>query len=99
MIQAKFKVKDSVMKKFVVALCGLCAAAFATPCEDVMENIAAKIGFNGVEIFTLEVVEMGTQTDGKVVGVCGGGTHEIVYVRGPSTRDTQVEYTAPASEF
>ena len=89
------------MKKFVAAtVFGLFAsAAFATPCEDVMEKIAAKIRSNGVEIFTLEVVENGAQTDGKVVGSCGGGTQEIVYIRGPRTRATQVEYVAPAREF
>ena len=44
-------------------------------------EIEAKIKQNGVEKFSLDVVEADKQTEGKVVGTCEGGTKKIVYKR------------------
>ncbi|MGO2704816.1 MAG: DUF1161 domain-containing protein, partial [Pseudomonas helleri] len=52
------------------------------PCEELKSEIAAKIDANGVQHYTLEVVDKGAAADGKVVGSCGGGTKDIVYKRG-----------------
>lgn len=59
-------------------------AAFAQSkdCEELKAEIEAKIKKNGVDKFTLEVVDADKQADGKVVGTCGGGTKKIVYKRG-----------------
>ena len=45
-------------------------------------EIDAKIRKNGVEKFTLDIVDKDAQSDGKVVGTCGGGAKKIVYKRG-----------------
>ncbi|HEY5896160.1 MAG TPA: DUF1161 domain-containing protein [Burkholderiales bacterium] len=51
-------------------------------CDELKADIEAKIKKNGVEKFTLEIVEKDAQSDGKVVGTCDGGTKKIVYKRG-----------------
>jgi len=52
------------------------------PCEDLKAEIDAKIKKNGVPMFTLDVVDMDAQAEGKVVGTCDGNTKKIVYKRG-----------------
>lgn len=51
-------------------------------CGELKGEIEAKIKKNGVEKFTLDVVEADKQAEGKVVGTCDGGTKKIVYKRG-----------------
>ncbi|MDD2059695.1 DUF1161 domain-containing protein [Pseudomonas sp. GD03860] len=73
------------MKTLVVAL-GLMtlagtALAAGKPCEELKSEIAAKIDAKGVSGYSLEIVDKGAATDGKVVGTCEGGTKEIVYKR------------------
>jgi hypothetical protein len=58
------------------------AFAQSRDCEELKSEIEAKIKKNGVDKFTLEVVDADKQADGKVVGTCGGGTKKIVYKRG-----------------
>jgi hypothetical protein len=50
-------------------------------CGELRGEIEAKIKANGVEKFTLDVVDKDAQADGKVVGTCDGGTKKIVYKR------------------
>jgi len=52
------------------------------PCEELKGEIEAKIKKNGVEKFTLDIVEADKQVEGKVVGTCDGGSKKIVYKRG-----------------
>lgn len=75
------------MVKIVIAV--LAAFALSSPafaqrksCDDLKGEIEAKIKKNGVEKFSLDVVEKDAQADGKVVGTCDGGTKKIVYKRG-----------------
>jgi hypothetical protein len=69
----------------VAALVGLGMAASgsafaqAKDCDALKGEIEAKIKKNGVDKFSLEVVDADKQADGKVVGTCGGGTKKIVY--------------------
>jgi hypothetical protein len=51
-------------------------------CNELKGEIEAKIKKNGVEKFTLDIVDKDAQADGKVVGTCDGGTKKIVYKRG-----------------
>lgn len=51
-------------------------------CAELKSEIEAKIKKNGVDKFSLDVVEADKQSDGKVVGTCDGGTKKIVYKRG-----------------
>jgi hypothetical protein len=52
------------------------------PCEELKAEIDAKIKKNGVPMYTLDVVDMDAQAEGKVVGTCDGNTKKIVYKRG-----------------
>ena len=75
------------MGKLIVAalvVAGFSGSAFAQAksCEELKGEIDAKIKKNGVDKFSLEVVDADKQSDGKVVGTCGGGTKKIVYKRG-----------------
>jgi len=51
-------------------------------CAELKGEIEAKIKKNGVDKFTLDVLEADAQSDGKVVGTCDGGSKKIVYKRG-----------------
>jgi hypothetical protein len=57
------------------------ALAQRKDCGELKGEIEAKIKKNGVEKFSLEVVDADKQADGKVVGTCDGGTKKIVYKR------------------
>ena len=51
-------------------------------CNELKAEIEAKIKKNGVDKFTLTIVDKDAQADGKVVGTCDGGEKEIVYRKG-----------------
>ena len=51
------------------------------PCEELKAEIDAKIKKNGIPAYSLDVVDMETQAEGKVVGTCDGQTKKIVYKR------------------
>ena len=40
------------------------------------------MGKNGIEKFSLDVVDKDAQAEGKVVGTCDSGAKKIVYKRG-----------------
>ena len=50
-------------------------------CDELKGEIDAKIKKNGVPMYTLDVVDMDAQAEGKVVGTCDGNTKKIVYKR------------------
>ena len=58
------------------------ALAQRKDCGELKGEIEAKIKKNGVEKFTLDVLEKDAAAEGKVVGTCDGGTKKIVYKRG-----------------
>lgn len=77
------------MVRLIVAILvlGVSGAAWAQkkPCEELKSAIEAKIKKNGVDKFTLDIVDADKAEDakdGKVVGSCDGGTKKIVYKRG-----------------
>ena len=51
-------------------------------CEELKSEIEAKIKKNGVDKFTLDIVDKDAQADGKVVGTCEAGAKKIVYKKG-----------------
>ena len=57
------------------------ALAQRKDCGELKGEIEAKIKKNGVDKFSLDVVEADKQAEGKVVGTCDGGTKKIVYKR------------------
>ncbi|HWM41012.1 MAG TPA: DUF1161 domain-containing protein [Burkholderiales bacterium] len=57
------------------------ALAQRKDCGELKSEIEEKIKKNGVEKFSLEVVDADKQAEGKVVGTCDGGTKKIVYKR------------------
>ena len=75
------------MGKLIVAalvVVGMSGSAWAQgkSCDELKGEIDAKIKKNGVEKFTLDILDKDAQADGKVVGTCGGGAKKIVYKRG-----------------
>ena len=56
-------------------------AMAAKSCDELKQEIAAKIEANGVTNYTLEIVPNDQVGDRQVVGSCGGGTMKIVYTR------------------
>ena len=58
------------------------AMAQRKACEELQAEIDAKIRENGVQKFTLDILDKDAQSDGKVVGTCDGQTKKIVYKRG-----------------
>jgi hypothetical protein len=72
-----------VMIAAIVAL-GMSGTAWAQKksCDELKAEIEAKIKKNGVEKFSLDVVDKDAQSEGKVVGTCDGGAKKIVYKRG-----------------
>ena len=58
------------------------ALAQRKDCAELKGEIEAKIKKNGVDKFSLEVLEKDAQADGKVVGTCDGGEKKIVDKRG-----------------
>jgi hypothetical protein len=76
------------MVKVIVAVLvlGMAGSAWAQqrkPCEELKGEIEAKIKKNGIEKFSLDIVDSSAEAkDAKVVGTCDGGTKKIVYKRG-----------------
>ena len=58
---------------------GASAQSMRKPCDELKAEIDAKIKKNGVDKFSLDVVDMDAQAEGKVVGTCEGGAKKIVY--------------------
>ena len=61
---------------------GTWAQSMRKDCNELKSEIEAKIKKNGVESFSLDIVEKDAQAEGKVFGTCDGGTKKIVYKRG-----------------
>jgi len=68
----------------VMLTLALSGAAWAQKkdCNELKSEIEGKIKKNGVEKFSVEVVDKDAKADGKVVGTCDGGAKKIVYKRG-----------------
>ena len=58
------------------------ALAQKKDCGELKGEIESKIKKNGVEKFSLDVVDADKQAEGKVVGTCDGGAKKIVYKKG-----------------
>jgi len=69
-----------------VLVLGMAGAASAQSmrksCDELKAEIDAKIKKNGVDKFSLDVLDMDAQAEGKIVGTCDGNTKKIVYKRG-----------------
>ena len=51
------------------------------PCDELKEEIDAKLKAKGVKAYTLEIVATADVKDQKVVGSCDGGKKKITYTR------------------
>ena len=87
------------MKFSAVMAAVFCASVFASaqtgpkPCDDLKAEIAKKLDAKGVTGYTLTIVDKGKETEGKIVGSCGGGTKSIVY-----SKTTPASPPKPAGE-
>jgi Protein of unknown function (DUF1161) len=72
-----------IIAALVLGLSGTSAwAQQRKDCAELKTEIEDKIKKNGVESFTLAIVDKDAEAEGKVVGTCDGGTKKIVYKRG-----------------
>ena len=82
--------------KLLLATAMIAAVLAAAPaharkdCEELKNEIAAKIDANGVKSYTLEVIAVDPESAAKVVGSCNGGTQRIVYQRAAVQNETIV---------
>lgn len=58
--------------------------AASKPCEELKQEIAAKLEARGVHEYQLEITRPGGANGWTVVGACEGGSREILYRRGTS---------------
>lgn len=58
-------------------------------CEELKQEIAARIEANGVRQYQLQIVEPEAEQVGRIVGSCNGGSRRIAYQRGPAEADTE----------
>ncbi len=80
---------------FFLAAIGAAAQTGPKPCEDLKAEIAQKLDAKGVTNYTLTIVDKGkeSETPGKIVGSCGGGTKSIIY-----SKTTAAPEPKPAEE-
>jgi hypothetical protein len=57
------------------------AATVRKSCDDLKAEITKKLDAKNVVGYSLDVVDKGKESDGKVVGGCDGGTKSIIYTR------------------
>jgi hypothetical protein len=71
----------------------LCAPAFSQikPCEELKDEIDAKLKAKGVVNYTLEIVPADQIKDQKVVGSCDGGKNKITYTRESKSKEEKEE--------
>lgn len=71
---------------WAVAITLLAAPLFASAelkdCDELKDEIEAKIKSNGVKSFKLTIVDKDAEAVGELVGSCEGGTKKIMYERG-----------------
>jgi hypothetical protein len=65
------------------------------PCDDLKTEIGKKLDAKGVVGYSLEIVDKGKETEGKVVGSCDGGTKSIVYNRTAASTEKTAEAKKP----
>lgn len=76
--------KESIMKRIaaMLILCALTTSALAAPkpCEELKDEIEAKIQAQNVSSYTLEVeTNEDVHDQNMVVGTCENGTKKIIY--------------------
>ncbi|HEX6016971.1 MAG TPA: DUF1161 domain-containing protein [Burkholderiaceae bacterium] len=86
-----------------LALAAACLPARAAGCEDLQQTIEARIRANGVESFTVTVVDAAASAPGQVVGTCEQKRKKLMYVRGnaaaavaPAPASVSAAASAPA---
>lgn len=62
-------------------------------CEDLKADITKKLEAKGLTSYSLDIMDKGKESAGKVVGSCDGGTKSIVY-----RRTTESSKADPAQE-
>jgi len=82
-------------------LAAACLPARAAGCEDLRQTIEARIRANGVEHFTVTVVDAAASAPGKEVGTCEQRRKKLLYVRGdaaiaPAPASVPAAASAPA---
>lgn len=66
----------------------------ADNCDPIKAQIEARMRAGGLSNFTLVTVELSTARSGRVVGTCGMGSRQIVYLPGVALGDADGAITA-----
>lgn len=66
-------------------------------CDPIKAQIEAKMRAGGLSNFSLVTVELGTSRSGRVVGTCGMGSRQIVYLPSVALGDAASGVLSPAS--
>ncbi len=64
-------------------------------CDDLKAEIARRLDAKGVVGYSLDIVDKGKQTEGKIVGGCDGGTKSIVYNRAEASQAKSADAKKP----
>lgn len=80
-----------------LALAAACLPARAAGCDELRQSIEARIRANGVESFTVTVVDAAASAPGKVVGTCEQQRKKLVYLRGAAVAPAPASAPAAAS--
>jgi hypothetical protein len=83
------------MKRILSMMMGaslfIAVSAFAEikPCEDLKNEIDAKLKEKGVTNYTLEIVPADQVKDQRVIGSCDGGKNKITYTKDKEKKEKQ----------
>lgn len=80
-----------------LALAATCLPARAAGCDELRQSIEARIRANGVESFTVTVVDAAASAPGKVVGTCEQQRKKLVYLRGAAVAPAPASAPVAAS--
>ena len=91
------------MKLWIAFAALLFSGGYATAqdrksCEDLKAEIAKKLEAKGVTSYSLDVVDKGKESTGKVVGGCDGGTKNIVYQRAVEPAKPEASKAEPSED-
>lgn len=87
------RMKILIVSSFAI-LFSFSVTAAIKPCEELKQEISAKMDAKGVKNYSLDIVPPEAVEQRKVVGSCDGGTHRIVYSRGVLPASTNEIMTA-----
>ena len=79
------------------ALALLGDACLALSCDELRAGVSVKIRAQGVQDFSVAIVDAGAAANGRVVGSCELGSKKLIYRPGPAQAAAQSAPVAPVA--